>query len=110
VDNSKVAELKATWDDLAYLDQHGALAGVSEIIRERRRQIEKLGFTAERDDSYADMILTARALHEVHAVLHDVAEYSASPADAEDGLRKSGALAAAEIDRLNRAMTPEGKS
>jgi hypothetical protein len=96
-------ELATVVDDLAYLAEHGALAGVAEVIRERRRQIEVLHLTPELDDvAGADGGL----LHVAASYLARVdQERRGGLADAgtdEAGLRSAGACAAAEIDRLNR--------
>lgn len=90
--------------DLAVLARHGALGGVAEIIRERRRQVEKLGYTLEHDSrEHSNGMLLHMARHRL--VLVDVArdEWTANPVSDDEGLRKGGALIAAEIDRLSRA-------
>jgi len=72
--------------DLAYLARHGALAGVTEITAERRRQLEQ-GATAGQDDRLTHGELTAYAERRIRL----------------GKLRQAGALLAAEIDRLARA-------
>jgi hypothetical protein len=89
--------------DLLWLSEHGALGGVACILAERRRQIEKLGWTPERDDRHQDggLAMTAsRCLDEMFG-----ARESGRDEQAADSrlLRSAGALAAAEIDRLSRA-------
>jgi hypothetical protein len=94
-------ELDLAIADLRWLAGHGASTGVREIIRERRRQIEKLGYAPERDAvEHANGMLLHMARHRL--VLVDVArdEITATPVSDDDGLRKGGALVAAELDRL----------
>jgi hypothetical protein len=108
VDLSEVSELKAVWDDLAYLHQQGALAGVAEVIRERRRQIEH-GYTPEYDSHIAaEGSLVHLARHWAGEVIGTRRAGVADVGSDEEGLRQAGALAAAEIDRLNRLATGEG--
>jgi hypothetical protein len=71
--------------DLAYLARCGALAGVAEVIAERRRQVEQ-GATADRDDQLRHGELTAYAERRIRL----------------GKLRQAAALLAAEIDRLKR--------
>jgi hypothetical protein len=101
---SPVEELKAAWDDLAYLHQVGALDGVAEIIRERRRQIERLSYTPEHDDRFPGS-LVAIAEGRLSDVLLTRRDGTADIGSDEDHLRKAGALAAAEIDRIIRAFS-----
>lgn len=103
-------ELKAVWDDIAYLHQAGALAGVTEVIRERRRQVEH-GYTPQYDNdtaAYGGLVHLVR--HWAGEVINSRREGIADIGSDEDGLRQAGALAAAEIDRLNRmtGAPPEG--
>jgi hypothetical protein len=94
-------ELDLAIADLRWLAAHGASSGVYEIIRERRRQVEKLDYTPEHDGRvHANGMLLHMARHRL--VLVDVArdELTATPVSDEDGLRKGGALVAAELDRL----------
>jgi len=74
--------------DLAVLARHGALAGVAEIIAERRRQVE-LG------DGHGNGWL--RGSLDAWLAVND---------NGEHGLREAGALIAAEIDRESREETP----
>jgi hypothetical protein len=71
--------------DLAYLARCGALAGVAEVIAERRRQVEQ-GATAKQDDQLTHGELTAYAERRIRL----------------GKLRQAAALLAAEIDRLKR--------
>lgn len=101
-------ELCSAMDDLVQLAELGVLAGVGEIIRERVRQVLALGYTAEHDDAHVDGRLAVWA----EEFLRDGVQLcrEAGLADAgsdETALRKAGALAAAEIDRLNRMMTTD---
>jgi hypothetical protein len=103
-------ELSDAADGLVWLSARGALAGVAEIIRERRRQIGR-GWTREHDDeAHGDGFLALMAAAASGLVDRNRREGLADPAADEELLRKTGALAAAEIDRLARAFTPqEGK-
>jgi hypothetical protein len=100
-------EVAAACDDLAWLAERGALAGVSEIIRERRRQIEH-GFTPQYDsDTAADGGLVHQVRHWAGEVIGSRRAGVADIGSDEDGLRQAGALAAAEIDRLNRQASAQ---
>lgn len=94
-------DLKAVWGDILYLYQSRALVGVAEVIRERRRQIEQLAYTPEHDDRFPGDLASMASL-----VLAGVKvrrqQGTADIGSDEEGLRQTGALAAAEIDRLNR--------
>lgn len=95
-------------DDLNYLEEHGALAGVAEVIRERRRQIEQLGYTVAHDGTeHDDGNLVYRAAARLGFAQLDRAAGTADPASDERWLREAGALAAAEIDRLGRLLAPD---
>jgi hypothetical protein len=94
-------------DDLNYLEAHGALAGVAEVIRERRRQIEQLGYTVTHDDTeHDDGNLVHRAAVQLGFAQVERVSGTADPASDESRMRKAGALAAAEIDRLTRLLAP----
>ena len=94
--------------DLVWLTEHDALTGVAEIIRERRRHVEQLGYTPEHDQREhrggglafmsAQFILGLLARH------YDGT--SGGPAEDQTELAQSGALAAAEIDRLATEFSP----
>lgn len=95
-------------DDLNYLEEHGALAGVAEVIRERRRQIEQLGYTVAHDGTeHDDGSLVIRAGRQCSAVVQGVLTTSEGPEFVEEKMRQAGALAAAEIDRLSRLLAPD---
>jgi hypothetical protein len=99
--------LAVAMDDLAALHADGALAGVAEVIRERRRQIEVLNYAAEHDDSvHGDGWLMHFAINRLQLAGRRVSEGTDGPEEVEEGCRQAGALAAAEIDRLIRMMTP----
>lgn len=96
--------------DLLYLQDHGALAGVAEIIRERRRQIEELGYTPEHDDrlgprSHPSLVGMAGDKismgYGLDAVVNQI-----TPGDQAAYCAKAGALLAAEADRLHRVVNP----
>ena len=101
---------------------NGNLNGVALIAIERLRQITKEGWTTEHDDSHTGSQLRDAAecylfeLRSRNAVVHiHQTPPSAWPWDREwwkpthDNVRqlvKAGALIAAEIDRLQRQITP----
>jgi len=100
-----VFEPKPTaYDDLAWLHEHGALAGVAEVIRERRRQIEAIGWTPELDDAQAYGSLATKAATRVNKLRAARRDGTADIGSDEEHLREAGALLAAEIDRLNRLV------
>jgi hypothetical protein len=68
--------------DLAYLARCGALAGVAEVIAERRRQVEH-------GDGYGNGWLRG-----------SLGAWMAAGDWGRQGLREAGALIAAEIDRM----------
>ena len=83
--------------------------GIELITDERKRQIEKEGFTSEHDDTHINGELSQAAI--CYAQSHRVAVPYGwpwanewwKPSDKKvDNLVKAGALIAAEIDRLNR--------
>jgi hypothetical protein len=87
--------------DLMYLDDNGALTGAAEIIRERRRQIEHKGYTPEHDQrNHADGKLANMVADSVAAVIVERLEGLSGPPADQSGLAEAGAMAAAEIDRL----------
>jgi hypothetical protein len=90
--------------DLAWLTDHSALAGVAEIIAERRRQIEA-GHTVAGDAEkraygglVADAAFNLMTLDRKRSTAEDSNLPAAAAAD-ELELRRAGALIAAEIDR-----------
>ena len=94
----RVAQAQA---DLAWLERHGAAEGVAAIVAERRRQIEQMAWTRSHDDiAHTDGWLgneaAIRAAVGVYMDRHD----PQGNKDAADQFAESGALAAAEIDRL----------
>lgn len=94
-------EFAAARSDLSWLAQHGALAGVAEILRERRHQIEDYEHTPAHDrEHHADGWLISQADSETTAAIVGTAEGIYGPADVERHARRSGALCAAEIDRI----------
>lgn len=98
---NEITDVAQAYDDLAWLREHGALDGVAEIIRERRRQIEKLGYTPEQDrQRYADGWLMGLASRQLSRCDMRERDGLAGPGDREHAMAACGALAAAEIDRL----------
>jgi hypothetical protein len=88
--------------DLAWLTDHSALAGVAEIIAERRRQIEAGHTIAEdtRKRAYGGLLADAHFhLARVDSQRSATADGGYLVAADEPGLRRAGALIAAEIDR-----------
>jgi hypothetical protein len=105
--DSSEKEFEQVYEDISFLLRHGALAGVAEIIRERRRQIEH-GFTPQYDShTAADGGLAHLVRHWAGEVIGTRRAGVADIGSDDDGLRKAGALAAAEIDRLNRGQSSE---
>jgi hypothetical protein len=89
---------------LEYLDAHGALIGVTEIIRERARAIGK-GWTPELDDrTHQSGSLMNLASHTIAECRYGIAEISEGPEFTEEKMRQAGQYAAAEIDRVNRML------
>lgn len=104
-------DLGIAMDDLVFLRDSGALAGVAEIIRERRRQVEAKGRTLEHDArAHSDGWLVSSARCRLAVLDMETRDGTAGYPEAEEALRKAGALLAAEIDRLNRLVTPEPES
>jgi hypothetical protein len=107
---SRNPDVAVACDDLARLADFGALAGVAEIVRERLRQVEQLGYSAEHDDRHDRGELVMAADSTLHASFADVAEGVAGYPECEEFYRQAGALLAAEMDRLIRMLTPEAGS
>ena len=100
-DPKTLDEFAAARSDLSWLAQHGALAGVAEILRERRHQIEDYEYTPGHDrEKHADGWLVTQADAETTAAIVGTGEGIYGPADVERGMRRAGALVAAEIDRI----------
>ena len=93
--------------DLRWLTANEAMAGVAEIVRERRRQVEAKGYDAGHDDSeHTDGWLMHEAVRLVQNAGRRVAEGVGGAEDIEEACREAGALLAAEADRLFRMLTP----
>ena len=96
---SETRELAATMETLIWLEQHGALHGIAMLAAERRHQIELSYDTAHDRHAHPDGWLATEATLEAAAgafmVKHDPVK-----GDSQDQLARSGALLAAEIDRL----------
>lgn len=92
------------------LAQGHKLSGVGWIAKERKRQIQEEGWTAEHDDKWVGGELLKAANSYIWASLSLVLAKRTWPWDAEwfkpkshlRNLVKAGALIAAEIDRLQR--------
>ena len=82
--------------------------GIELITEERQRQIEKEGWTEEHDDEHVDGDLAqAAAAYATNLITLWPWEYESwrpSVDDRRKNLIKAGALIAAEIDRVNRAL------
>jgi len=100
-------ELAAAMDDLAALFEMGCLAGVAEIVRERRRQVVELGYTAEHDDRCVLGELPMYAVARVLDLTRQWMDGTGSYAESEEACRQAGALLAAEIDRQIRLVTAQ---
>ena len=99
------AEIREAIGSIGYLAQHGALAGVAAVIRERRRQVEAKGYTPEHDDQHTDGWLPDGAARQrLSGLRYNRVQGPSIPEFHEEMLREAGALCAAEIDRLNRAQ------
>jgi hypothetical protein len=104
---SRDADVAVACDDLARLTDFGAMAGVAEIVRERLRQVQDLGHSAEHDDiEHTDGWLMHEAVRLVQNAGRRVAEGVGGAEDIEEACREAGALLAAEADRLFRMLTP----
>lgn len=104
--------------------------GIELIAEERQRQIEKEGWTPEHDDQHntGDLALAASAYAFAELYRQTTSEgydttphiwpfgrerWKPTPNDRIRELQKSGALIAAEIDRLQRRLcitTPKGEN
>jgi hypothetical protein len=101
-------ELAFVMDQVVQLAQHGALAGVSELVTERLRQVDLHGYTIAHDAArWGNGWLVMAALLRVTRTYADILEGGGDFSDAEEACREAGALLAAELDRLNVLMTPE---
>ncbi len=92
--------------------------GVALIAAERKRQIEKEGWSPEHDDEHTDEMALAAVCYAMPAILRpldgsaperwpgswDAKWWKPTPDDRVRELVKAGALIAAEIDRLQRAQ------
>lgn len=86
--------------------------GVTLIVKERGRQIEEEGWTAEHDNAFVDGQLSKAAATYILDVLEhgghhplwpwESSDFKPTPNDPIRQLVKAGALIAAEIDRLQR--------
>lgn len=105
---SRDPDVAVACDDLARLADFGALGGVAEIVRERLRQVEALGYSAERDDiEHTDGWLMHDAIRRLQNAGRRVAEGIGGAEGIEEACRQAGAMLAAEADRLFRLLTPD---
>lgn len=90
----------------------------SDVLDERRRQVEKEGWTPEHDDEHHDGSMAyAAACYALHTEpVGNVGDYLRfwpwdaewwKPKDRRSNLVRAGALILAEIERLDRATTQE---
>jgi hypothetical protein len=102
---------RASWvlaADLMYLERNGALTGVAEIIRERRRQIEQKHYTPGHDrTAHADGGLAEMVQVEAAGCVGARLDGLADPHTDQTAMAMTGAMAAAEIDRLAGEFDPE---
>jgi hypothetical protein len=91
---------------LLWLAENGALAGIAEVIAERRRQIE-LGWTPQIDCNLPNGWLPVMGQAKLLALLTDNMEGKIDYAKIEASLKSAAALCAAEIDRLKAATDGE---
>lgn len=104
---SRDPDVAVACDDLARLADFGALAGAAEIVRERVRQVESLGYDAAHDDTgHTDGWLMHDAIRRLQNAGRRVAEGISGAEEIEEACREAGALLAAEADRLFRLLTP----
>jgi hypothetical protein len=101
-DRDKTAQAQA---DIAWLEQHGAVAGVAAVVAERRFQIEQRGYDVqhdrdEHDEGWLGWQAGVKSVLGSYMTQNDPVKADALPLFAE-----AGAMAAAEIDRL----TPRGE-
>jgi hypothetical protein len=100
-------DYSAAQENLYWLMRNGALAGVAEIIRQRRSQIER-GHTVAHDcEAHADGSLADAMTGSAAMLGENRLEGLADPATDQAMLAVTGALAAAEIDRLAAEFEPE---
>ena len=92
------------------------MTGVERIAKERQRQIEEKGWTAEHDDVYEaeELLLAAKCYLSDNNLIRSklwpfigVCQDHSKDTHIRD-LEKAGALIAAEIDRLERLKNKEG--
>lgn len=89
------------YEELDWLRDHGALAGVMAIMHARRYQVEQ-GYTPAHDREHrTDGWLLGAAHNRLQSILDDIGTEASSPAWELDGMAAAAALAAAEIDRLD---------
>lgn len=85
---------------LMWLADHGALAGVAEILLERKRQIS-IGHTPEGDQVAIRSELVHLASRKLRDMMLGIRLGTIGYPESEAALKQAAALCAAEIDRLN---------
>lgn len=85
--------------DLAWLERHGAVAGVAAILAERRRQIEQLGYGANHDSEHPEGYLATDAVLRLAGAAYMI-KYDTVPVEAIPDIAAAAAVAAAAIDQL----------
>lgn len=98
-------QLAAAQADLAWLERHDAIAGIAEVIRERRHQIEVRGYTTLHDDGHPLGWLAADAVIRLAGAAY-MARYDPAKVAAIPELAAPAALVAAEIDRISGSTEP----
>jgi hypothetical protein len=97
-----VTSFSDAYTDLSWLADAGALDGVAEVLRERRRQLEQKGWSLAHDAQAHNagklMVMASQAAAQAYAGAVDGTK---DEAGCERLMARAGALAAAEIDRVN---------
>ncbi|WP_190320378.1 hypothetical protein [Enterobacter asburiae] len=94
----------------AMVQQVTRSAAITDIIEERQRQLVVKGFTLQQDDTYTAGELAAAAISYIEPMEAesywpaDWHDESFKPSDYRSNLVKAGALIAAEIERIDRAI------
>jgi hypothetical protein len=100
-------EYRQMHENLHWLEGRHALAGIAEVIRQRRFQIEQGHTPAHDREAHDDGALVQMAAGRLSDLSDSRLDGLADPATDEMTLAQAGALAAAEIDRLTEFDPPE---